>query len=108
LIVRSARLEAVRVVALANKMPKRLEQKVNELLAAFERNSAALARNGDAMRLLVERRDRGELADEVVGAETRALVAASGRLQDERRALVSAHRDLKLRIAAPGKSMSRH
>ena len=94
--------------ATLGKMPKSFEQEVNEIRVAFERNSAELARNSDAIRLLIKRRNRGEIADEVVGAETRALVAASDRLQDERRAIVSAYKELKLRMTAPGKSTSRH
>jgi hypothetical protein len=84
-----------------------LKREAEELIMAFEANSADLIRNSEAMKLLIARAGRGELTAEEVDAQAQELVAVSDRLQEQRRQLVSAYKNVNLRVPRPDKPTSR-
>jgi hypothetical protein len=84
-----------------------LKREAEELIMAFEANSADLIRNSEAMKLLIARAGRGELTAEEVDAQAQELVAVSDRLQEQRRQLVSTYKNVNLRVPRPDKPTSR-
>lgn len=72
---------------------------LHDVMFALERNSAALEGNNNAIRLLLQRIEGGEIALADAEAQRSHLIAVSDRLQQERLRLVSTAEDVRLRVA---------
>jgi hypothetical protein len=72
---------------------------LHDVVLALERNSTELEDNNNAMRLLLHRIERGEIALADAEVQKSHLIAVSDRLQQERLQLVSTAQDVRLRAA---------